>query len=63
MKKRKTIDEYHIEGNYGYGWEVVTAEDTRKEALQRLKEYRENEPYFFRIIKRRIKIEDTKLNL
>lgn len=58
MKSRKTYDEYHIEGNYGYGqgWEVVTIEDTIKEARQRLKEYNDNEPYPFRIIKRRIKI-------
>lgn len=44
--------EYEIQGNYGYGYECVTTEETKKEALARLKEYRENEPtYTFRIKK------------
>jgi hypothetical protein len=36
-----------VQGNYGYrdGWEDLTTEDTYKVARQRLKEYRENEPY------------------
>jgi hypothetical protein len=58
--KRKTEDEYIVQGNYncGYGWEDVTAESTRKEAKERLKEYRENEPqYPHRLIKRRVKIQ------
>ena len=42
---RKTKDEFNILGfYYSYGWECVTSEDTRKEARERLKEYRENEP-------------------
>ena len=36
--------EYDIEGNYGYGWELVTCEDTLSEAKQRVEEYRDNEP-------------------
>ena len=56
--KRLTRDEYTIQGNYGQGWEDVTAEDTRPEAKNRLKEYRENEPqYAHRLIKRRVRIE------
>ena len=35
--------EYDIEGYYYGTWEMVTCEDTRPEALERLKEYRENE--------------------
>jgi len=37
---------YEVQGNYGYGdgWECVTAEDTRPDAVDRLREYRENEP-------------------
>lgn len=49
-----------VQGNYGYGhgWEDVTAEDTRKEAVARLREYRENERGVpFRLIRRREKIE------
>ena len=60
--QRKTRDVYDVEGNYGYGdgWEAVTAEDNRKEARERLKEYRENEPGTpFRIKKHRERIEAT----
>lgn len=49
-----------VQGNYGYGhgWEDVTAEDTRKEAMARIREYRENEHGIpFRLIRRREKIE------
>jgi hypothetical protein len=54
---RKTRDEYEVQGNFGaHGWECVTTEDTRKEALARLREYRENEPYPFRLVKRRVRI-------
>lgn len=56
---RKTRDEFDIEGNYGYGdgWEVVTCEETRREANRAVKEYRENEPEGrFRIRKHRVKI-------
>jgi hypothetical protein len=57
MYKRKTTDEYAIQGNYGQGFEDVTTETTRKEAKERLKEYRENEPqYSHRLIIRRVKI-------
>ena len=38
-----------------YGWEDVTEETTYKEARQRLKEYRENEPQTpHRLINRRV---------
>jgi hypothetical protein len=56
MYIRKTRDEYHIEGNYGQGWEMVTVEITYKEAKEQLKCYNENESYPHRIKKRRIKI-------
>lgn len=42
MYKRKTYDEYEIETNYGYGWEVELTESTMKEAEQRKREYVEN---------------------
>lgn len=42
--KRKTVDEFQIQGKYSHGWECVVFESTRKEARERLKEYRENEP-------------------
>lgn len=57
MYQRKTTDEFTIQGNYGQGWEDVTAEDNRREARERLKEYRENEPqYPHRLITRRVKV-------
>jgi hypothetical protein len=58
--KRLTEDEYTVQGNYnsGDGWEDLTSEATRKEAKERLKEYRENEPqYSHRLIKRRVKVQ------
>lgn len=55
---RKTKDEYIVQGNYGYGhgFEDECAEETRKEAKERLKEYRENGNGSYRIVKRRVKI-------
>ena len=58
-RQRTTIDEFDIEGNYGYGhgYEVVTSEPTRFLARQQLKTYRENEPGIpFKIVHRRRKI-------
>jgi hypothetical protein len=55
---KKPIYAYNVQAFYArqYGWEDVTQEDTRKEALQRLREYRENEPnYNHRIIKVQIR--------
>ena len=42
--KRKTQDLFDVMGLYSGTWETVTCEETRKEAKERLKEYRENEP-------------------
>lgn len=53
---RKTQDEYSIQGYYCHGWEEVTVEETWKEAKAQVKCYRENEPYSFRIVKRKIRI-------
>ena len=57
VSKTKVI--YVVQGNYGYGhgWEDLTAEDNRKEALAQLRTYRENErgvPH--RLIRRRERI-------
>ena len=55
---RKTEDEYQIHGYYEGGWEEVTAESTFKEAKDRVKEYRANEPKTqFKIIKKRVKVQ------
>ena len=56
--QRKTRNLFDIEGLYAHGWEPVTCEETRKEARERLKEYRANEPgTAFRIRKYRERIE------
>lgn len=64
MYKRKTQDEYILLGNYGYGhgYEELTAEISRVEIRQRLKEYRENDTQAldFKIIKKRVKIVQTR---
>lgn len=58
---RKTEDEYEIQQYVPGGWECVTTETTVREALERRKEYRENQPeYAVRIVKRRVKKEITK---
>jgi hypothetical protein len=59
MYTRKTTDEYEIQGNYGYGWEMVTTEETWKDARAQLRCYRENEPNAsHRVKKIRVKKED-----
>ena len=42
-KRRKMKDEFQIHGYYAGGWEEVTADETRKDALVNLRLYRENE--------------------
>jgi hypothetical protein len=53
---RKTIDEYEVLANYGYGYDVVTTETTLKGAKQQAREYRENDVMALdvRIKKRRV---------
>lgn len=55
--KRKTEDEFEIQGNYGQGWEMVTTEITRQLARDQIKTYRMNEPGIaFRFVKKRVAI-------
>lgn len=52
MKERKTITQYVIVGNYGYGqWDFISSADTLEEAKADIKCYRENEPALFKIKK------------
>lgn len=57
MYKRKTRDEWELQGFYHpYGYETLTTEETRQEALEQLKCYRENEPHTsYRIVKKRVR--------
>jgi hypothetical protein len=45
-----------VQGNYGHGWEDLTASADHKEARANLKDYRQNDPAPTRLIKRRVKI-------
>jgi hypothetical protein len=56
MYKRRTIDEYEVQGNYGHGWEMVITEETRKAAKEQRKCYDNNETYPHRIVKKRVKL-------
>lgn len=44
-----------VQGNYGYGWEDLTEEETRKAGREMLKIYSENYPSPHRLIVRRVK--------
>ena len=58
---RKTTDEFEIQQYMGaqYGWECVCSEEIYKEAKERKKEYRNNQPeYAVRIVKKRVKKEE-----
>jgi hypothetical protein len=54
--QRKTTDEFEIQGDYGYGWEMVTVESTWLEAKEQIKCYRENQPAPYRIVRKRVPI-------
>jgi hypothetical protein len=55
---RKTRDEWEVQGDYGHGWECVTGAETYKEALQYLREYRDNEGGTYRLKAVRVKIDE-----
>lgn len=60
-KPNRTKPEYVVQGNYGYGWEDLTASDNQAEAKNDLKAYRENEvgvPH--RLITRRVPVNESK---
>lgn len=58
MYTRKTRDEYHVQGNYGGGFETVTICDNIKDARQDLRDYIDNVTRYdgtpFRIVKKRV---------
>ncbi len=56
-RQRTTRDEWTIQGNYGGGWEDVSAYKTWRECREDLRLYRENQPeYPHRAIVRSVKI-------
>jgi len=55
--QRKTIDLFTVQGLYYGQWEDETTETSRREGIDRLKEYRQNMPeYAHRLIKQRERI-------
>ena len=49
----KYLYEIILQGNYGYGWDDLTAHDTKREARAEMRVYRDNQPGAYRIIERR----------
>jgi len=49
----KTIKEYVIQGNYGWGWDDENFETNARDASRSLREYRANGPGSYRLIERR----------
>lgn len=59
-KPNRTKPEYVVQGNYGYGWEDLTASDNQAEARNDLKAYRENETgVSHRLITRRVPVTEN----
>lgn len=59
-KPNRTKPEYVVQGNYGYGWEDLTASDNQAEARNDLKAYRENETgVAHRLITRRVPVTEN----
>jgi len=53
MKQTKFVYLHVLQGNYGQGWEDLSASESRKEMRSDLRDYRQNEGGSYRIIKRR----------
>jgi len=49
----KYVVEYIVQGNYGHGWDDLTAHDTRRAAVLEARVYADNEPNAHRVITRR----------
>lgn len=55
-RQPKTELVHVVQGNYGHGWEDLTASTDYREARDNLRDYRQNEPGPHRLIRRREKI-------
>lgn len=53
MKTNKYIYLNVLQGNYGFGYDDLTASESYAEVKKDLKAYRQNDPRSYRIIKRR----------
>lgn len=53
--QRKTVDEFQVQQWTAQGWEEVTAEDSRRDAREQARCYRENQPeYPVRVVCKRV---------
>lgn len=50
--QRITETVFELHGDYGHGYELLCAETSRREALQRKREYMENAPCPLKIVKK-----------
>jgi len=48
--------EYEIQGNYGHGWDMLTTESTKAEALAQLATYRANESIPLKIVTKMVQV-------
>jgi hypothetical protein len=53
MRVNKFTYLYVLQGDYGQGWEDLTASEDRREMVANRKEYRDNEGGTYRIVARR----------
>lgn len=53
---KQRVNEYVVQGCYGHGWEDLCSSNSRKEAREDLKSYRENAPGAYRLIVRRVPV-------
>lgn len=53
---RKTRDEYEIQSNHGYGWDLECTEATRPDAREQLRTYRANVSVPVRIVRKRVRL-------
>jgi len=56
--KRKTVDIIYVQGNYGSGWEDLTAHETKVEAMIDKRAYDENEAYPHRLKTKKVNKSD-----
>lgn len=52
-RHQKTVKTWIVQGDYGSGWEDVTAEETHSDGRRALRDYRDNDPrHAYRLIVR-----------
>ena len=52
----RPIVEFILQGNYGHGWDDLSAHPTRREAIDEARVYRENERGTYRIVRRAVDV-------